>query len=180
MTADLLSNLAAALGAWSARLLDVSWQAGLVAAGAWLLCRCSRACRRTSGRCCGGWCARSSWWAWRGRQPVGVPLLPASGEPVAVSTSSVCVCFCVRAWVWVGVRVWRLPSESGARAACPRPLHHLARLLHSRIRPMVLGAPGEPRGAVCTIGAVGVGCHLDLRRPAASGADVLAIGGHVR
>jgi len=76
MTADLLSNLAAALGAWSARLLDVSWQAGLVAAGAWLLCRLFP---RMPAHV-----RAMLWWlvcakflvglAWT--QPVGVPLLP--------------------------------------------------------------------------------------------------------
>lgn len=39
MTGDWMSAIPAALGAWSVRLLDVSWQAGLLVAIAWAACR---------------------------------------------------------------------------------------------------------------------------------------------
>jgi bla regulator protein blaR1 len=39
MTGDWMAAIPAALGAWSVRLLDVSWQAGLLVAVAWAACR---------------------------------------------------------------------------------------------------------------------------------------------
>jgi bla regulator protein BlaR1 len=104
MMADMLSQMPAAMGAWSARLLDVSWQAGLVAVGAWLLCRL---CPRMPAQV-----RTMLWWlvcakflvglVWTA--PLGVPLLPASLSAAASGAASGAVAH---------------PQSSGALAPAP-------------------------------------------------------------
>jgi bla regulator protein BlaR1 len=87
MIAELLSTLAG-LDAWSTRLLDTSWQAGLLAAAAWLLCRLfprmpAQVRVAVWWLVCAKFLAGLAW-----TQPIALPILPAASVPPAAPAAT--------------------------------------------------------------------------------------------